>query len=191
MSPNAELKIKKAKEFPQVTWQPTEYVPEERVKPSTEEEAFAKFGKIGEFRTPLQTLDKNLQSFPNVISAKALDLNSQKSFANFPENQFDLIHCGNVLHVCPSKGTQGLFQLAQRSLKKNGILTLAGPFKRNGEFTTKSNEEFDAKIKAINQDFGLRDVESEIVPTAIKNGLRLKEISPIPTNNFFMTFSKL
>ena len=176
---------KLAQEFPDISWQPTEYVPPQQA--SSEEEAFAKFGKIGEHRDPLQILDRNLSAFTNVRKALFLDLLNPESMRSFPEHAYDLVHVGNVLHFT---GVEGFFMLCSRVLSSTGIATVYGPFKRHGAFTTDSNAQFNDMLRSKSPQFGLRDVESEVVPIASRYGLSLVSVHDMPNNNFLCVFRK-
>jgi hypothetical protein len=154
-------------------------------------EAFNRFGKIGATGPALELLNENLRQFPNIEKARSLDLTAYGSFEAYEASNWGLVHGGNVLHICPPAGSEGFFRFASHVLKPQGIATLYGPFKRHGSFTTTSNAEFDAMLKQKNLDFGLRDVESNIIPSAEKCGLRMEEIHEMPANNFFIIFSKL
>lgn len=105
---------------------------------------------------------------------------------------YDVVHCGNTIHVSPfPSATDGLMHIAAKALKSGGLFTLYGPFKRHGAFTTPSNADFDKYLKDKNPAFGLRDLESDIVPRAKAAGLKLEKVEDMPANNFFVLFSKL
>jgi hypothetical protein len=75
-------------------------------------------------------------------------------------------------------------------LGPSGRLIIYGPFKKNGKFTTKSNEQFDTSLKGRDPRWGYRDVESDIMPEAERNGLTLLECHEMPANNFMLTFAR-
>ena len=155
------------------------------------EEAYSKYGKVGDFKDPLKALSDNLSKFENILLPKPLDLNAPSFEGIFKPMQYDFIHVGNVLHVSPLSATEGFFRFASFALRQDGIVTLYGPFKRFGEFTTPSNQEFDMKLKERNSIFGLRDIDSEVIPVATTFGFQLEDIFEMPKNNFLMKFSKL
>ena len=63
------------------------------------------------------------------------------------------------------------------------------PFKAAGEFTSPSNEAFDASLRARNELWGIRDLE-EVTLVAIEQGLQCISIKPMPANNFSLVYKK-
>ena len=96
----------------------------------------------------------------------------------------------NMIHISPWETCVGLMAAAGRLLIPNrGLLFMYGAYKVGGQFTTKSNEDFDQNLKLQNQDWGLRDVEL-VESEASKNGLVLLERIDMPANNFSLVFLK-
>jgi len=54
-----------------------------------------------------------------------------------------------MLHISAAGTTAGLFRAAQPALRPGGRLFVYGPFKRDGQFTTDSNQQFDAKLRQM------------------------------------------
>lgn len=185
-----------AQAFPQITWQPTEFVPPSTSSSEDDDRAYKQYGKIGSYQAlggPLQTLDANLARFPNVRKAVELDVtNTQQHIDALSANSFDLIHAGNLLHVAPfPSATDGFFKVASRALKhEHGALTLYGPFKRSNTFVSSGDSSFDAMLREKNAQFGLRDLESEVLPIAEKHGFKLQAMIQMPANNLLLVFSK-
>jgi hypothetical protein len=92
----------------------------------------------------------------------------------------------NVLHCVTEKAIDALAVICSGAKK----VAIYGPFKRFGRFTTESNERFHEKIHAANADFGLRDIDSRLIPAFEKNGLVIERITDMPQNNFFVVFKK-
>ena len=99
------------------------------------------------------------------------------------------IICINMIHISPWRSTQALFAGAKNLLKKDEILMLYGPFKRNGTQTSESNWRFDKSLRAQNAYWGIRNLE-EVMDLGIKNGLEKPEIIEMPTNNLSVVFRK-
>lgn len=176
--------------FPDVVWQPTEYVPD--IVDTSEEAAFQQHGKIGKSNdNALRILDQVLSGFPNVRPACALNLLDPEPFIASETEKYDLIHIGNTFHVCPRQGIDGFFAIANAVGSQNVRVTIYGPYKRHGQFTTESNRLFSEKLTATNPEFGVRDLESEVLPVAEKHGFQLEKISDVPSNNYFLCFSRL
>ncbi|MEM9013952.1 MAG: DUF938 domain-containing protein, partial [Pseudomonadota bacterium] len=53
-----------------------------------------------------------------------------------------------------------------------------------------SNEAFDESLRARNPDWGVRDLESDILPVAAEHDFSCTHINTMPANNFFVVFSK-
>jgi hypothetical protein len=96
----------------------------------------------------------------------------------------------NMIHISPWVVCEGLIAGAGRLLPSGGILYLYGPFKRDGEHTSISNEDFDESLRAQNPEWGVRDLEA-VVDLATQQGLKLIEILPMPANNLSVVCQKL
>ena len=96
----------------------------------------------------------------------------------------------NMIHISPFASTQGLFAGAERYLNQDGVLFMYGPFARDGRHTAPSNEAFDASLKSRNPQWGVRDLERDIMPLAAKAGLTLQAVEPMPANNNSVIFTK-
>lgn len=95
----------------------------------------------------------------------------------------------NMIHISPWRTCEGLMAGAGRILPKGGRLFLYGPFKYDGEHTSRSNEEFDGWLKARDGEFGVRDIR-DVMDEASKNGIRHLIARPMPANNFLHLFEK-
>jgi SAM-dependent methyltransferase len=96
----------------------------------------------------------------------------------------------NMAHIAPFAAVQGLVAGAGRLLQRGGKLFLYGPFARNGAHTSPSNAAFDESLRARDPDWGVRDLDFEIVPLAAAAGLTLEEIIDMPANNLSVVFKK-
>eukprot|EP00929_Paragymnodinium_shiwhaense_P002783 TRINITY_DN103071_c0_g1_i1.p1 TRINITY_DN103071_c0_g1~~TRINITY_DN103071_c0_g1_i1.p1 ORF type:complete len:241 (-),score=55.57 TRINITY_DN103071_c0_g1_i1:218-940(-) len=138
----------------------------------------------------------------NVLEPIVLDLEDPAQIAAFGKMDgsaytvhdflgIDVLYACNVCHISPFQATRNLFQeLAKRILLKRGsLLVIYGPFKRDGKFTTESNEAFDANLRARNAEWGYRDI-SELEAVAQAVGLQLLATYDMPANNFMLLFRK-
>lgn len=105
------------------------------------------------------------------------------------KEEFDVVVAVNLLHVCPIKAVESLARLCHRTNVKRAAFY--GPFRRNGQFTTESNERFHNTITAANPEFGLRDVESTLIPHFRAFGFEIDCIEDMPQNNFFVFFRRI
>ena len=103
---------------------------------------------------------------------------------------FDGLVSINMIHIAPFAAARGLFAGAGRLLAPGAAFFLYGPFSRESVHTAPSNEAFDASLKARNADWGVRDLERDILPLAQKNLLSVERIVEMPANNFSVIFRK-
>lgn len=181
--------------FPNVQFQPSEYVP---AGSFSADEQWTKHGKIGQRSqsfTELQNIDNNLLPvFNNVKEAKALDLMIPDWPADVVDTKYDLMICTNTLHITPFACTENLMKNAGRHLSPTGNLAIYGPFKLGGAFVGDEdggagNEAFDQKLRDTNGEWGLRDVE-ELERFGVEGGLVLRETVKMPKNNFLLWFGR-
>jgi SAM-dependent methyltransferase len=124
----------------------------------------------------------------NVRPPRRLDLTDADWTARAP-NALTVMVSFNVLHIAPFSVAEHLFAGAGRLLKPDGRLFLYGPFKRGGAHTAPSNEAFDAKLRAENPAWGVRDID-ELDALARAAGLSPAEATPMPANNFTLAFTR-
>lgn len=85
----------------------------------------------------------------------------------------------------------GLFKFSSYALKPNSILFTYGPYEDNGVITPQSNIDFNHSLKSSNPAWGLRDITKQLIPTANKYGFTMIDKLQMPSNNFFLVWSKL
>jgi hypothetical protein len=99
--------------------------------------------------------------------------------------------CCNMIHIAPWAAAEGLFAGAAAIMTAPGApLVLYGPFRRHGEHTAPSNAAFDDSLKARDPRWGVRCLDSEVVPLAARNGFALDRIVEMPANNLTVIFRK-
>jgi SAM-dependent methyltransferase len=103
--------------------------------------------------------------------------------------QFIAIFCANVIHIAPWTVAEGLFAGAGRHLAGGGRLFLYGPFKRDGAHNAPSNAAFDESLRGRNPEWGVRDT-ADLRALAAKNGIRLVQMSEMPSNNAILIFER-
>ena len=107
----------------------------------------------------------------------------------FEAETFDgLVSC-NMIHISPFATSQAVFSEGGRVLRPGGRLMLYGPFRREGKHTAPSNEAFDASLKSRNPDWGVRDLEEELLPLARAAGFGKPHIGEMPANNLTVVFT--
>lgn len=60
-----------------------------------------------------------------------------------------------------------------------------------GVISPESNVQFDKSLKLSNPSWGVRDIQLQLIPLAEKNGLKLKQIIDMPSNNKTLIWEKL
>ena len=152
-----------ARALPALQWQPTDLDPE--LRRSVE-------GWIRD------------EGLSNVRAPIALDVLDKP----WPIDRADAIVCINMIHVAPWQSTLALFEGA--SAVKASTVFLYGPYRRFGAHTAPSNEQFDASLKANDPTWGVRDLEA-VEKVAADNGFELKDVVPMPANNFSVVFTRV
>ena len=101
----------------------------------------------------------------------------------------ELITLANLLHLISEPEVETLLSEASEALCANGVLSLYGPFKRDGKLTSDGDVTFDASLRAHDPDTGYKD-DSWIKETARSVGLRYAQTIEMPANNLLMVFDK-
>lgn len=101
----------------------------------------------------------------------------------------DAVVAINLIHVAPWSATLALLEGTKALLPAQHVLFLYGPYRRHGQHTSKSNEQFDSDLHAQNSEWGLRDLEA-VSETAASSGFVLTEIVEMPANNFSLVFKR-
>jgi hypothetical protein len=95
-----------------------------------------------------------------------------------------------MIHIAPFAAAEGLFHGSAKLLATGAPLILYGPFRLHGAHTAPSNESFDAGLKARDPRWGVRCLDTEIVPLAHTAGFTLEEVVPMPANNLTAIFRR-
>ncbi len=103
---------------------------------------------------------------------------------------YDGLFCANMIHIAPFEAAIGLIAGAERLLRPGGRLFMYGPYGRNGDMAP-SNVQFSSDLKRRNPDWGVRDLDRDILPLAGNNGLTLEAIIEMPSNNLSVIFTRI
>lgn len=109
--------------------------------------------------------------------------------SNWPAEQFDAVFTANTCHIMSWPEVEKMFQGTSQVLNDNGHFFVYGPFNYAGQFTSHSNQLFDASLKSQAAHRGIRDLQ-EILPLAQKNQLLLSDDIDMPANNRLLLFTK-
>lgn len=100
----------------------------------------------------------------------------------WPNAKFDAVFSANTLHIMSWEEVQAFFRGLDAVLAKSATLVVYGPFNYGGTFTSESNREFDASLRARDPRMGIRDFEA-VNTLARIIGLQLIEDVAMPANN--------
>jgi SAM-dependent methyltransferase len=115
---------------------------------------------------------------PNVLPPLVLDVAS----STWPPGSFDAVFSANTCHIMAWPEVEAMFAGIGRVLQPGGVLCIYGPFNYGGKFTSSSNAQFDASLKAHAPHRGIRDFEA-VNRLAAAQGLTLQQDSAMPANN--------
>ncbi len=121
----------------------------------------------------------------NLRPPLALDL-------HFPwpvKQQYDAIFTANTLHIISEQLVVKLIQGAAKHLKPAGLLFIYGPFNYHGQYTSTSNERFDAWLQQRDPRSGIRE-QTWLVSLAQQHGFTLLEDHQMPANNRLLLFKR-
>jgi Protein of unknown function (DUF938) len=163
-SGSGEHAVHFAKGLPSLTWQPTDY-------------DAASLASIAAHRESVDA--------PNLLAPMFLDATSRQ----WPAEGADALVCINMIHISPWAVSEGLMAGAGRILSSRGVIYLYGPYRVDGRHTAPSNEEFDARLRAQNPQWGVRDM-ADVAALAARHDFALTETVPMPANNFSLVFRR-
>ena len=163
-SGSGEHAVHFAREFPELTWQPSDPDPDA-------------LGSIGGWRGEA--------GLPNLLAPLQLDA----AEAEWPVASADVILCINMVHISPWVATQGLMAGAGRLLSAGAPLYLYGAYRQDGVPFAPSNEAFDRSLRSRNPEWGVRRLE-DVTAEAERHGLELDSVVPMPANNLSVVFRR-
>ena len=94
----------------------------------------------------------------------------------------DAVFSANTLHIMSWGEVGDFFRGVGELLAAAGVLCVYGPFRYRGQYTSDSNAEFDAYLKARDPASGIRDFEA-LDALARSAGLRFAADHAMPANN--------
>ena len=120
----------------------------------------------------------------NLQPPKSLDVNADSWLDKSTSYSaiYTAIYTANTLHIMDKATSENCLNGANQYLDSRGLLFVYGPFKYAGQFTSSSNEAFDASLKARQFGDGIKDFEwvEEIL---IDNRFELVRDITMPANN--------
>ncbi len=109
--------------------------------------------------------------------------------AQWPIANAEAIVSINMIHIAPWSVAQALLRGAKRILPPGGLLCLYGPYRVAGQHTSVSNRDFDAQLRAMNFEWGVRDLEA-MASEARAFNIELARTFQMPANNLVVVFRK-
>ena len=140
---------------------------------------------ITETAEKIQALKDNLQSTPSIEVSELNVIDDNQ----WPCREFDIIYSANTLHIMAEHEVESLFSQLAKHLLSEGKAIFYGPFNRGGDFTSPSNQEFDAYLRAENPQMGLRCVDW-LKGLAEENKLIFETSHQMPANNQLLIFKR-
>ena len=105
----------------------------------------------------------------------------------WPAGRYDAVFSANTLHIMGWDDVCALFAALPQALRPQGLLIVYGPFNVGGAFTSESNRQFDAALRAGDARRGIRDFEA-VDALARAAGLQLLADVAMPANNRLLTW---
>jgi cyclopropane fatty-acyl-phospholipid synthase-like methyltransferase len=109
--------------------------------------------------------------------------------AVWPVRHVDAVFTANTFHIMGWTEVTALFRGLDSVLSAGGILCVYGPFRYDGGYTSKSNENFDSMLRERDPLSGLRDVE-QVIALGADCGLTLRADHDLPANNRLLQFHR-
>lgn len=107
----------------------------------------------------------------------------------WPATRFDAVFTANTLHIMSWESVQAFFRSLPSVLTPAGRLSIYGPFNYDRHFSSPSNAEFDASLKAMHPERGIRDFEA-VNALAGAAGLELIADEAMPANNRCLSWQR-
>jgi len=107
----------------------------------------------------------------------------------WPVAEVDAVFSANTAHIMAWPEVETMFAGSTHVLAAGGRLCLYGPFNYHGDYTSKSNAQFDAWLKGRDPRSGIRDFEA-LDALAQHHGMTLLGDYAMPVNNRTLVWEK-
>ncbi|MEX0797946.1 MAG: DUF938 domain-containing protein [Bacteriovoracaceae bacterium] len=108
----------------------------------------------------------------------------------FPEGNYDIVFTANTLHIMSWKLVKTLIKALGNKLEPGARVLIYGPFNYHGNFTSKSNKDFDQMLSSRDPLSGIRSFE-DVKKQMEQRGFRLLKDYEMPANNHLLAFIKI
>ncbi len=107
----------------------------------------------------------------------------------WPDTLFDAAFTANTAHIMSIVDVAMMFCGIGAVLNPGGLFVQYGPFNEGGQFTSASNQAFDASLRERDPRMGLRDVD-ELQVIAARHDLTLFAKHQMPVNNQILVWQR-
>lgn len=108
---------------------------------------------------------------------------------SWPGHTYDAAYSANTAHIMQWEAVEAMFAGVGKHLLSQARFCLYGPFNVDNCFTSQSNAQFDAHLRAEDSKMGIRDI-GVIESLANLHHLSLEQRISMPANNFILVFQK-
>jgi cyclopropane fatty-acyl-phospholipid synthase-like methyltransferase len=121
----------------------------------------------------------------NLVAPITLDV----SQFDWPQHEYDGVFSANTAHIMSWPEAQQMVCGVASALADGGIFGLYGPMQYSGVIEAESNRAFNARLKAQNQQQGIKEF-NDLNALAASQGMVLREDNPMPANNRLLVWQK-
>ncbi len=107
----------------------------------------------------------------------------------WPGCSYEAAYSANTAHIMPWDAVVAMFTGLATHLVPGARFCLYGPFNIDNRFTSESNAQFDAQLRAGDSQMGIRDMAA-IESLANLHQMRLESKLAMPANNFLLVFTR-
>ncbi len=125
-------------------------------------------------------------TLPNTPAPLTLDV----ATGPWPNGPFDAVFSANTLHIMGWPDVEAFFAALSTATTRDAKLAIYGPFNIDGAFSSASNADFDASLKARVPHMGIRD-GAAVDALAQAAGFALVDDVAMPANNRLRLWQRL
>jgi hypothetical protein len=107
----------------------------------------------------------------------------------WPGRSYEAAYSANTAHIMPWEAVVAMFAGVAAHLVSGACFCLYGPFNIDNCFTSQSNAQFDAHLRAEDPQMGIRDMAS-IESLANLHQMQLEHKLAMPANNFILVLTR-
>jgi cyclopropane fatty-acyl-phospholipid synthase-like methyltransferase len=122
---------------------------------------------------------------PNLRTPTRLDVMDP----HWPVIQVRYVYTANTAHIMSWTEVEAMFEGVSKVLAPQGLFALYGPVNRDGAFTSESNRDFDAMLRARDPVMGIRD-DQALIALGRRVGLTFIADNSLPARNRLLIWTK-